>query len=71
MIRINEGIKVMTKKNSRKEVAEKLEVTEALLSTWAQKDNDFSPRFALAKKIYKHYNLVIYPYAEEALNEQA
>ncbi len=50
-----------------KEVAKTIGVTQAMISTWKQKDNDFCPRIGVASKIYANYNIVVYPYSEEAL----
>jgi len=66
---INEVIvKILSEEdNTPKTVAEVLGVTEALVSTWKNKDNDFCPRLRLAAKIYKQYGEVVFPYSEEAL----
>ena len=48
-------------------IATTLGVSEAMVSTWRNKDNDFVPRLYIASKIYKHYGYICYPYAEEAL----
>ena len=57
----------LTKLNKPQEIADNLQITPALISTWKQKDNDFCPRVGVAALLYKHYGMVIYPYAEEAL----
>jgi predicted transcriptional regulator len=68
--KINEVIKdLLDEGYSRTDIADAIEVTPALISTWLQKDNDFCPRINVAKKIYLNYNVVVYPYSEEALNE--
>lgn len=54
---------------SRTDIADNLEVTPALISTWLQKDNDFCPRLNIAKRLYEHYNIIVYPYSKEAVNE--
>ncbi len=50
-----------------KDLATRLNVSEALISTWKNKDNDFVPRLPVAARIYKEYDRVVYPYAEDAL----
>lgn len=54
--------------NKPKDIASSLGVSEALISTWKNKDNDFVPRLPIAAKLYRAYGLVVYPYAEAALD---
>ena len=54
--------------NKPKDLAINLSVSEALISTWKNKDNDFVPRLPIAKKLYIQYGKVVYPYAKEALD---
>ena len=57
----------LSEENTPKMIAETLGVTEALVSTWKNKENDFCPRLRLAAKVYKYYGEVVFPYSEEAL----
>ena len=53
--------------NSVKDIAEELEVSSALVSTWKNKDNDFVPRLPIATRIFKAYGYTTYPYDVRAL----
>ena len=68
MYRINEVVRTLLKIHKPADIAKTLEVTEALISTWKNKENDFVPRLPIATKIYKHYGLITFPYAERALD---
>ena len=50
------------------QIADTLQVSKAMISTWKQKDNDFCPRLPIAKRIYNVYGIITYPYAEAALS---
>jgi len=67
MVFINEAISDILESHSRTEIAETLGVSKAMISTWLQKDNDFCPRVGVAAKLYRAYDIVVYPYSEEAL----
>lgn len=70
MVYINEAINTIVNSGvKRKDIAKELEVSPALISTWLQEGNDFTPRFGVAQKIYKVYGIQIYPYAVEALDD--
>jgi hypothetical protein len=60
-------MKELKRKKKAVEIARELNVSEALISIWSQKENDFCPKIDLARKIYNQYGYVVYPYAEEAL----
>ncbi len=65
---INKVITDLIDKGHRtKDLAIRLDVSDALISTWKNKENDFVPRLPVAARIYKEYKRVVYPYAEEAL----
>ena len=69
MVYINEAIKqIIDAGSKRKDIATMLEVSPALISTWLQEDNDFTPRFKVAQKLFQVYGIQVYPYAVEALN---
>ncbi len=70
MLSINEVItRLLDAGNKPKDLAINLSVSEALISTWKNKDNDFVPRLNIAKKIFSQYGMVVYPYAQEALDD--
>ena len=68
---IRDIIKMQLKKEDRKQIAHQLGVSTALISVWLNKDNDFCPRLDLARKIYKLYGEQTFPYALEALRDEA
>ena len=68
MLVINDTIKSIIDNGIKpSEIAEAIGVSEAMISTWKNKENDFVPRLPIAAKIYKKYKMVVYPYAREAL----
>jgi hypothetical protein len=64
---INEAMVDLLNEHTRSKIAEELQVSTAMISIWLQKDNDFCPRINVAKRLYDVYNIVVYPYSEEAL----
>ena len=67
MVQINKAIHKLLDKYKPQEIADVLGVSTAMISTWKNKDNDFCPRLGVASKIYKAYNVIVYPYDESAL----
>ena len=49
-------------------IAEQLGVSDAMISIWRNKDNDFVPRLPIARKIYKIYGFVTWPYSLKAVS---
>lgn len=66
---INEVIESLLDDHKPAEIAEALGVSTALVSTWKNKENDFTPRVLVAARIYDLYDMVVFPYAEESLIE--
>ena len=64
---IKEVIDNLLTQHKPREIADTLEVTTSMVSAWKRKENDFCPRIAIAARIYRNYDEVVYPYAEEAL----
>jgi len=69
LVYINEAIQDLLDENKPTDIAETLGVSQALISTWKCKENDFTPRVGIAAKIYSYYDIVVFPYSEEALQE--
>jgi hypothetical protein len=67
MVHIKHAIRELIDKHGRDIVRLKLGVTDASLSTWMHHNN--APKFSTACNIYKHYEVVIFPYSEDALDE--
>ncbi len=65
--RINTVIKNILRFDKPQQVADKLGVSTAMISTWKNKDNDFTPRLAIAIKIYQEYVIQVWPYDIRAL----
>ncbi len=65
---INKVIKNILEFDEPAEVADKLGVSTAMISTWKNKDNDFTPRLPIARKIYNEYSVEVWPYSTEALS---
>ena len=53
--------------SNRKQLAEFLGTTSAMISYYLSNKRDIIPRLNIAVKIYKEDRIVIYPYAEESL----
>lgn len=66
---ISQVIELLLNDHKPAEIAEEIGVSQALVSTWKNKDNDFTPRVNVAARIYDRYEIVVFPYAEEALQE--
>ena len=68
MMTINEVITELLNIGTKpKDIAQQLGVSEALISTWKNKENDFVPRLKVARDIWDSYGYITYPYAQEAL----
>jgi len=65
--RINAVIDNILRFDTPAQVAEKLNVSVAMVSTWKNKDNDFTPRLPVAQKIYNEYQIEVWPYSLDAL----
>jgi len=65
--RISEAVHTMLETDTPIEIADKIEVSSAMVSTWRNKENDFTPRLPVAMKIYANYSIEIWPYSLEAL----
>lgn len=52
-----------------KELAEDLEVSTAMVSTWRNRDQDFIPRKEVAARIQGLYGYTAWPYSEIALKD--
>ena len=68
---IKEVMKVILNNNSRDVVMEVLDISSPLISSWLSSDDDRIPNFKLAVKIYKEYDLVVYPYNENDLRDKS
>ena len=67
---ISEGIKQILDKNTREDVCLTLEVSSAVISKWLREEDAHIPRFNTAIRIYGNYDIVTYPYSEEALKRE-
>ena len=56
---------------SQSEIATSVGVTDAMVSVWKNKKNDFCPRIDVAKKFFTNHGLQLYPYHKDALDGTA
>lgn len=68
---INKIVKVLLDKYTRTQIADMLNVSPAMVSTWLNPTNDYTPRFKVAARLYKVFGYVVWPYDEKALAEEA
>lgn len=65
---ISEAVQeLLDKGHTASDIADSLGVSNGLISTWKNTDNDFCPRLPVAKKIYECYGLEVYPFSTNAL----
>ena len=67
--RIGEIVTELLATNKPAEIANTLEVSQAMVSTWKNLDNDYTPKFAVAQRLYREYGYQVWPYDLESLNE--
>ena len=65
--RINTVVSNILDFDTPAQAAEKLKVSVAMISTWKNKDNDFTPRLPVAQNIYNEYQIEVWPYSLDAL----
>jgi hypothetical protein len=70
-MKIHKVIEQLLKEYTPDDIAISVGVSNAMISTWKNKDNDFVPRLSLARKFWNKYSVVIYPYSEEAVRDEA
>ncbi len=65
--RISTAISNILEFDTPAQISDKLNVSVAMVSTWKNKENDFTPRLPIAQKIYNEYQIEVWPYSLDAL----
>jgi len=69
MLQIKDTMKLILAKNGRRSVMETLDITSPLISSWLSSEELRIVRFDFAVRIFRHYNIVVYPYSDIALRD--
>ena len=67
MLHINDVINRLLQDNKVAQLCEKLQVSPAMISTWKNSTNDFTPRKEIAARIQGVYGHTTWPYSSIAL----